>query len=380
MTTLKQGMKGDAVKQLQAAIGVTADGNFGPQTAAALKQWQQAHGLAADGVAGPKTWGAIQGGAAPAAGGNGQTPGATQTPAPSPDAIKASFGFVGSMAQSIPELKGVLDQAIREQWTSDRFIMAVSASNWYRSNADHAREFITQQAVDPATAEANLVRASGDIWTFAWQQGIQLNDSQAREAAMWKIMNPTATEDATRVHLARTYFNPNMDWNKLNGTAATAARQIQEIGRNYGWDDFENYDASRDWLGKIMRGESDVEGFQRAMIDYAKVKYPGLHDQLMAGASVKDLAQPYIDAYSKTLEVPATSVNWYDDKLVQEAMQTQGQPGNSGKGVESNGTMPIYQFQQKLREDPRWKFTDNAVSSTGSLLEKIGKDWGFIGQ
>lgn len=305
---------------------------------------------------------------------------AAPTPPPSPEALKASFGFVGALAGAIPELRGILDQAIREQWTSDRFIMAVSASNWYRSNSDHAREFLTLQNVDPATAEANLVRASGDIWTFAWQQGIQLNDGQAREAAMWKIMNPTATEDATRVHLARTYFNPNQNWNNLNGVAAQAARQIQEIGRNYGWDDFENYGASRDWLGKIMRGESDVEGFQRAMIDYAKVKYPGLHDQLLAGASLKDLAQPYVDAYSRTLEMPTTAINWYDDKLVQEALQFRAQPGNGGKGTESNGTMPIYQFQQKLREDPRWKFTDNAISSTGTLLEKIGKDWGFIGQ
>jgi hypothetical protein len=381
VTTLKQGAKGDAVKQLQAAIGVNADGVFGPQTAAALKQWQQAHGLAADGVAGPKTWGAIQGGGgAPAAGGNGQTPGATSTPQPSADALKASFGFVGALAGAIPELKGVLDQAIREQWTSDRFIMAVSASNWYRTNADHAREFITLQQVDPATAQANWIRASGDMWTYAWQQGIKLDDKQAAEAAMWKINNPTATEDATRVHLARTYFNPYQDWNQLTGTAAQAARQIQEIGRNYGWDDWENYDSSRDTLGKIMRGELDVEGFQRQMLEQAKVKYPGLNDQLMAGATVKDLAQPYVDSYSKILEQPTTTINWYDDKLITEALQYRpDNGGNGGKGVESNGVMPIYQFNQKLREDPRWRKTDNAIASTGDLVSQIGKDFGFIG-
>ncbi len=305
---------------------------------------------------------------------------ATPTPAPTPEALKASYGFVGALAGAIPELQQILNTAVAQQWTSDRFIMAVSASNWYRSNADHAREFITQQAVDPATAQANWIRQAGDIWTFAWQQGIQLDDRQAAEAAMWKMMNPTATEDATRVHLARTYFNPQMDWNQLNGTAAQAARQIQEIGRNYGWDDWENYDSSRDWLGKIMRGESDIEGFQRAMLDQAKVKYPGLHDQLLAGATVKDLAQPYMDSYSKILEMPTTAINWMDDKLITEAMQYRPETGgNGGKGVESNGAMPIYQFQQKLREDPRWRKTDNAISSTGSLIDKIGKDWGFIG-
>lgn len=52
---LRRGAKGEEVKKMQAALGVTADGDFGPGTEAALKKWQGAHGLIADGVAGPKT-------------------------------------------------------------------------------------------------------------------------------------------------------------------------------------------------------------------------------------------------------------------------------------------------------------------------------------
>lgn len=56
--TIRQGSKGDAVKQWQGLIGVAADGNFGPQTAAATKAWQKTHNLTADGVVGPMTWAA----------------------------------------------------------------------------------------------------------------------------------------------------------------------------------------------------------------------------------------------------------------------------------------------------------------------------------
>jgi putative chitinase len=52
---LRRGSKGDDVKKMQAALGLTADGDFGPGTEAALKKWQAANGLTADGVAGPKT-------------------------------------------------------------------------------------------------------------------------------------------------------------------------------------------------------------------------------------------------------------------------------------------------------------------------------------
>jgi putative chitinase len=53
--TLRRGSKGDDVKKMQAKLGLTADGDFGPGTETALKKWQAANGLAADGVAGPKT-------------------------------------------------------------------------------------------------------------------------------------------------------------------------------------------------------------------------------------------------------------------------------------------------------------------------------------
>lgn len=53
--TLRRGSSGDAVKKMQAKLGLAADGDFGPGTEAALKKWQTANGLTADGVAGPKT-------------------------------------------------------------------------------------------------------------------------------------------------------------------------------------------------------------------------------------------------------------------------------------------------------------------------------------
>ena len=52
---LRKGAKGEGVKMMQEALGVGADGDFGPGTERALKEWQAANGLVADGIAGPKT-------------------------------------------------------------------------------------------------------------------------------------------------------------------------------------------------------------------------------------------------------------------------------------------------------------------------------------
>jgi putative chitinase len=53
---LKNGSKGEEVKQLQAKLGLAADGSFGPGTEAKVKEWQAANGLTADGLVGPGTW------------------------------------------------------------------------------------------------------------------------------------------------------------------------------------------------------------------------------------------------------------------------------------------------------------------------------------
>lgn len=57
---LSQGSRGEAVKQLQQAIGgIAVDGVFGPKTMAAVKQFQLSHGLKADGIVGPQTMAAL---------------------------------------------------------------------------------------------------------------------------------------------------------------------------------------------------------------------------------------------------------------------------------------------------------------------------------
>ena len=53
--TVRIGSRGATVQAVQQALGIAADGDFGPGTDRALKAWQEANGLVADGIAGPNT-------------------------------------------------------------------------------------------------------------------------------------------------------------------------------------------------------------------------------------------------------------------------------------------------------------------------------------
>ena len=66
-STLKQGAKGDEVKQLQELLnaqgaGLKVDGIYGPLTAAAVSQYQTSNSLKVDGITGSQTWGSLLGG------------------------------------------------------------------------------------------------------------------------------------------------------------------------------------------------------------------------------------------------------------------------------------------------------------------------------
>jgi putative chitinase len=58
---LRKGCRGEGVKLMQEALGIGADGVFGPGTERALKEWQKGKGLVVDGIAGPATLGELLG-------------------------------------------------------------------------------------------------------------------------------------------------------------------------------------------------------------------------------------------------------------------------------------------------------------------------------
>ena len=56
---LRMGDKGDEVRKMQEALGIGADGVFGPGTRRSVMAFQEANGLTADGIAGPSTLGKL---------------------------------------------------------------------------------------------------------------------------------------------------------------------------------------------------------------------------------------------------------------------------------------------------------------------------------
>ncbi len=60
LPVLRMGDKGEDVKRLQTALGISADGDFGPNTKKAVIALQKKHKLYADGIVGRQTWAVLK--------------------------------------------------------------------------------------------------------------------------------------------------------------------------------------------------------------------------------------------------------------------------------------------------------------------------------
>ena len=82
-----------------------------------------------------------------------------------------------------------------------------------------------------------------------------------------------------------------------------------------------------------------------------------------------DLAAPYLQTMSQILELPAGSIDLFD-KTVKGALQYKDP--QSGQ----NSVKPLWQFENELRSDDRWKATKNAQDSMMQVAHQVLSDFG----
>jgi hypothetical protein len=156
--------------------------------------------------------------------------------------------------------------------------------------------------------------------------------------------------------------------NKALNPADTPAAQLRDFMSKNGLnlsEDFINENVRR--IGSDQISLQDVTGYLRQT--YLANSYPAWKDQIMSGTNVADIAQPYIQSMAQTLGVPVEGIT-LNDKYIKGALA----------GVTSDGKptyKPLWQFEQELRQDPRWLQTDNAKDQIASAASNVVKMFGL---
>jgi hypothetical protein len=97
--------------------------------------------------------------------------------------------------------------------------------------------------------------------------------------------------------------------------------------------------------------------------------FPVYADKILNGTSVDSIGSAYKSSLANILELDADSVD-FNEPLLRKALQyTQdGKPA----------VMPVWMFEQELRQDSRWQYTNNARESVYNAIYQVGTDMGVI--
>lgn len=131
---------------------------------------------------------------------------------------------------------------------------------------------------------------------------------------------------------------------------------------------------SGDWFTNagraIVRGTSSEQAYMSQIRKQAKALFPQWNKQIDAGQSVSDLANPYLSSMSQILELSPGSINLFDP-TVKKALQFKDPTTGA------NAVKPLWQFENDLRSDPRWKQTKNAQDSLMQVGHQVLADFGL---
>jgi hypothetical protein len=129
--------------------------------------------------------------------------------------------------------------------------------------------------------------------------------------------------------------------------------------------------AATDYANKAVAGLIDADTIYSTLRESAASAFPQLADKIKAGIDLKTLADPYIQSMSNILEIPYTAIDLFDPKIRSALSYTQA----DGKV----GTKSIYDFENELRKDVRWQYTNNAKKEVADTTLRVLQDFGFQG-
>lgn len=278
--------------------------------------------------------------------------------------LAEDYGYVLDLFDSVPELKKLFERATKGQWTPQKFQAEVRDTKWWKERPDSARKFLILQSGDPATARQQLDQMMVKIAQASGSLGGPTDSKTIRKIALEAIMNA--------------WTDGQIRWNLAKRIDLGGDKRPGEAGENYDKLASYAYDMgirmSDWWLGEasrqIVAGSKSIQDFEDEIRRNAKGTYSNWAKQIDAGQSVADLASPYFQSMATILELPAGSVNLFDP-TIKKALQSKD---SQGKSV----IKPMWQFENELRNDPRWRKTKNAQDSAMQITRQVLSDFGFV--
>jgi hypothetical protein len=291
----------------------------------------------------------------------------------SKDKLAAQYGFALAFMNSDPELSALFKQAVKHTWTPDMFTAKLRATNWFQTHSASVRNAIMMQTSDPKSYKENVDKMYAQV-RDAWGKTYGMDAVANVDDGMLRQWGETAfrmgwTEEQLLDHMGSSInYQQLISSNSLGGTAAEARSQMRQLISNYGVDPGDT------WMGqnlqRIISGDDTFEGVQARIKDIAKSQYQAFADQIEAGHTVAEIADPYVQKMADLLELNPSQVN-LKDSTIQNALTMKDK---DGKPVAQS----LADFANTVRKDSRWQYTANAKQQVAEVGSQLLRSFGVM--
>jgi hypothetical protein len=286
------------------------------------------------------------------------------------------YGYIDLIFSTEPELRKLIETAVKEKWTNNRFRNSFSGTQWFQKNSSsiQARGFYQRQYDE-------LVKAGKDTSGTEYARGLDTTKASLERS----LTDRGITYDATQLDSwAKELYNSANENNKayvdrwLNtrisftpgkekGDVATNAADLRSYSNKQGFNFDTDFGTAKvtGWMQRLDRGESQ-EAIKREIEMQAMIGQPESVKALMKqGLTLQDVYTPYTNSFSKKLG--KTNANWRDPWISQNILNDKGE------------LVTNWEFEKKLTRHPDYEFGEEANDLAYKNILQIKRDFGLEG-
>lgn len=280
--------------------------------------------------------------------------------------LAEDYGFVDALFDSNKELKRLFDKAVKAQWTASKFQAELRDTKWWKTHSKQERDYLTTRFGDPATAKQEMKQAYVRVRQLANQMGMRETPGNLKKLNTWayNVVAKGWNDGQLRNEIGKFVYFSDDTW---QGEGGETQEKLREYAYSMGITKTSQWYADKS--RNVIRGIATIQDYESEIRKQAKATYGQWAKQIDGGQTVMDLASPYMQSMATILELPAGSIN-LQNTTIKRALQ--GKDKNTG----ANMVVPLWQFENELRNDPRWKKTKNAQDSMMEVAHQVLTDFG----
>jgi hypothetical protein len=264
----------------------------------------------------------------------------------------------------IPEIADLLTKAATENWTSGKLNLALWNTDWWKTTPATARDWTKTVLSDPATAKQKSSTTGADVNAIALGLGYHLTPNEVAY-----ITNEALSQGWDSQAITRSIVD-NVSRNRIQaGTIDSTRDSLMSTAAQYGVNMTDKM--YTDWATNIATGRQTAEGFQDYAKYHAGIAYPQLKAELDAGLTVRQIADPYLQAAGNLLGVDPNQMKLTDPKW-QRALQARDAKGKIA------GPMTMADWNKTVMTDASYGYdkSDNGKLAARQMQQSLGQMFG----